>query len=103
PAPVVKTSTEVLGLTLTRRVRDFTERDRLVLNLLQPHLRQAYKNAELLQARAQTPDAIEERGRHAFGFTRRESDVACWLAEGKTNAEIAVILGVSARTVEKHM
>jgi len=38
-----------------------------------------------------------------LGLSGRESEVAHWLAEGKTNPEIALILGLSARTVEKHV
>ena len=39
----------------------------------------------------------------ALGLSRRETDVLQWVALGKTNAEIAGILGVSARTVQKHL
>ncbi len=35
-------------------------------------------------------------------LTKRESVVLAWLKSGKTPAEIASILGVSRRTVEKH-
>lgn len=38
-----------------------------------------------------------------FGLTRREADVLRWLSEGKTNAEIGVILGMSALTAKKHL
>ena len=37
------------------------------------------------------------------GLTRREADVLAWLAEGKANAAIGTILGISARTVDKHL
>jgi DNA-binding CsgD family transcriptional regulator len=37
-----------------------------------------------------------------LGLTRREAEVLHWLAEGKTNAEISAILGVSQHTVNKH-
>jgi DNA-binding CsgD family transcriptional regulator len=36
-------------------------------------------------------------------LTRRESEVMSWLRQGKTCPEIAVILGLSHRTVEKHV
>jgi DNA-binding CsgD family transcriptional regulator len=36
-------------------------------------------------------------------LTRRETDVLQWVTEGKTNAEIAIILGMSPRTVQKHL
>lgn len=42
------------------------------------------------------------RARH-FGLTPREAEVLDWLAEGKTNPEIATILCISPRTVQKHL
>lgn len=38
-----------------------------------------------------------------FGLTDREADVLIWVAQGKTNAEVAEILSVSTRTVQKHL
>ena len=38
-----------------------------------------------------------------FGLTIREAEVLLWVAQGKRNGEIAVILGISERTVLKHM
>jgi DNA-binding CsgD family transcriptional regulator len=38
-----------------------------------------------------------------YDLSRREIEVLSWISKGKTNAEIAVILGASRRTVEKHM
>jgi DNA-binding CsgD family transcriptional regulator len=38
-------SSHIIGIVLNRSRRDFTERDRLKLNLLRPHLVQAYHNA----------------------------------------------------------
>uniref|UniRef100_UPI00165FCFBE LuxR C-terminal-related transcriptional regulator n=1 Tax=Teredinibacter waterburyi TaxID=1500538 RepID=UPI00165FCFBE len=38
-----------------------------------------------------------------FGMTKRESDVFLWLAKGKTNREIAQIIEMSPRTVNKHL
>jgi DNA-binding CsgD family transcriptional regulator len=36
-------------------------------------------------------------------LTSREGEVLAWVAEGKTNGEIAIILALSARTVDKHL
>lgn len=36
-------------------------------------------------------------------LTRRETEVMDWLRKGKTSPEIAVILGCSGRTIEKHL
>ena len=37
------------------------------------------------------------------GLTPRECDVLRWLAAGKTDADIGVLLGISVRTVHKHL
>jgi DNA-binding CsgD family transcriptional regulator len=39
----------------------------------------------------------------ALGLTRRETEVLAWVAEGKTSDEIATILGVGRRAIEKHL
>ena len=195
------------AITFSRSRRDFSERDRLLLNLLRPHLAQAYSNAEAVtqmqqetallrqameasdhgmvvltrdgrvrlmtqQARAwlteyfggpsrsadhlpeslsawithqeaqldhaddtpppRTPLTVERDGarlvvRHlceaeqclllleerrasvqpasfaSFGLTHREAEVLQWVAQGKTNAEIGVVLSLSSRTVQKHL
>lgn len=39
----------------------------------------------------------------ARGLTRREVEVLRWIAEGKRDSEIATILGISPRTVNKHV
>lgn len=37
------------------------------------------------------------------GLSTREADVIRWVAEGKSNSEIAAILGISHHTVRKHL
>ena len=194
----------VVGIALNRGRRDFGERDRTILNLLRPHLVQAYGNAEaatkiarelmlitqgeealghgvvLLNAEGQvrlaTPRArrwlaeyfgsaggrrlpetlwrwvrhqegllaaaddvpppqrpllvdhgtrrlvvrfftssrdglllLDEQGPpeprrlEALGLTRREAEVLAWVVQGKTNPEIATILGTRRRTVSKQL
>lgn len=39
----------------------------------------------------------------SYGLTPRESEVLAWVAKGKTNADIGVILQMSERTVQKHL
>lgn len=36
-------------------------------------------------------------------LTPREAEAARWMCEGKSNPEIGIILGISAKTVEKHL
>ena len=46
--------------------------------------------------------AIESRLKHA-ALTARETEVLSWIAKGKTNRDIAEILSLSHRTVNKHL
>ncbi len=39
----------------------------------------------------------------SLGLSRRETEVLAWIARGKSDAETAMILGISARTVAKHL
>lgn len=197
----------VVCIALNRTTTDFSERDRALLNLLRPHLIQAYHNAEVVMRLSvelvQARDALEKLGPgvvflssggkvrtmteqarewleayfqtemlsrnclpetldrwvrqqkglvHArdtappprqplvvaraekhllvrlvsepdqsllvleercttfdpavlecLGLSRREAEVLCWIMQGKTNSVIGTILGITERTVEKHM
>jgi DNA-binding NarL/FixJ family response regulator len=69
---------------------DFSERDRALLELLRPHLHQAYRNAE--RRRRATPE-----------LTPRQWELLREVAAGHTNAQIARRLGVSEGTVRIHL
>lgn len=45
----------------------------------------------------------DHKNRHLGRLTRREAEILDWIAQGKRNAEIAIILGISHRTVGKHV
>ena len=45
----------------------------------------------------------DETLRQRFALTQRESEVLLWIAKGKANRDIGEILGLSARTVNKHL
>ena len=45
---------------------------------------------------------IEKLQKH-FGLTSREAEVLYWLSRGKSNRDIAEILGISYRTAHKHL
>jgi DNA-binding CsgD family transcriptional regulator len=53
PAPLI-------SFALHRPERSFTERDRLVLNLLRPHLAQAYNNLQYLQTVQQSASQLQQ-------------------------------------------
>lgn len=47
---------------------------------------------------------LEESAEEALSIlTRRQREIMDWIAEGKTSGEAAIILGISPRTVEKHL
>jgi DNA-binding CsgD family transcriptional regulator len=48
----------------------------------------------------ESPPAYSEAPR---ALTKRELEVAEWIAAGKRNSEIGEILGCSSRTVQKHV
>jgi DNA-binding response OmpR family regulator/DNA-binding CsgD family transcriptional regulator len=56
----------------------------------------------LLITKTSVNDAALERLRKV-ALTPRETEVLSWLAKGKTNRDIADILGMSHRTVNKHL
>jgi DNA-binding CsgD family transcriptional regulator len=44
------------------------------------------------------PDVLRQ-----FGLTRRESDVLLWISRAKTSREVASILSIARKTVDKHV
>jgi DNA-binding CsgD family transcriptional regulator len=46
---------------------------------------------------------FEQKALSRLGMTGRQSEVLSWVAAGKTNVEIGLILGISSRTVQKHL
>ena len=76
--------------------------DRILLPMI------AYPNSHSLHAEATAPVTEKEKLNPAslktrFGLTMREAEVLHWVAQAKRNGEIAIILGISERTVQKHM
>ncbi len=57
----------------------------------------------LFRVAAATRRADDEVLRRHFHLTARESEVLMWIAKGKSNRDIGEILGLSARTVNKHL
>lgn len=58
----------------------------------------------LLEVKSAKPKVNEtEYLAHVFNLTDRESEVLYWVSLGKSNKELALILGISPRTVNKHL
>ncbi|AMR77916.1 helix-turn-helix transcriptional regulator [Cupriavidus nantongensis] len=78
----------------------FSDGDRDRLQALRPHLLRCYRQA---QQRTVARLGPAERLRLAFPtLTPRQLEVCGWLAQGKSNEDIAAILGVSVDTVKVH-
>ncbi len=69
---------------------DFTERDRLVVELLRPHLWEVYLDAQ-------------RRRHHVPRLSKREWEVLKLAHQGYGNTEIALQMFISVATVRKHM
>jgi DNA-binding CsgD family transcriptional regulator len=108
-------SDRVLAVSLSRRHRDFSDRERELLNRARPFLIQAYNNAlehsglkTELEYRTREPDLpvtdpqlsmqLAERG-----VTLREAQVLGLIATGLSDSEAALRLGIGERTVHKHL
>jgi len=59
---------------------------------------------EFLFRLSRTVEGVEPQLlRQSFGLTPREADVLLWTARGKSNKDMAEILNISARTINKHL
>lgn len=67
------------------------------LDLIGALTAQFYLSYKRLNAQASSPRA------KAAGITPKEAEILSWVAAGKTDAEIAVILNISRNTVDTHM
>ena len=81
--------------------RDFRERERLMLQLVQPHLAGFYRNARVRQRLSKISAAFDQDA--LLALTPREREVLGLVAEGLTNAQIARQLWVAESTVAKHL
>jgi DNA-binding CsgD family transcriptional regulator len=107
---ILSHSTGVLGLSINRK--RLHPEDQRMAELLYPHLARAYANASQLDgALARLSDLRNPRDEivphptklKSLGLTPREAEVLHWVIQGKRDAEIALILSNSRRTIEKHV
>ncbi|MBT9467169.1 DNA-binding response regulator [Hydrogenophaga sp.] len=95
-----KRAGEWLGTALsnTETTRDLGRHGRLLArNMGQGNL------GESMLLLTLTPDSAAAQRLRDIALTPRETEVLSWLAKGKTNRDIADILGMSHRTVNKHL
>ena len=105
--PLQRNARTLVSVVLNRRGLDFSERDRERLELLRSHLAFLYNHACRGTAAAAPHDSalpppwLSDLGPPAL--TLREGEVMHWLACGKTDTDIAALLSISPRTVQKHL
>jgi DNA-binding CsgD family transcriptional regulator len=93
---VVTSPGRVAGIGLNRWNRDFSRRDLAAAHMLQSHLSAAFDHARLR-------DATDSDGEVSTDvLTTREREVLALVAGGRSNREIARLLFIHYRTVEKH-
>ena len=111
--PIAQSPNLLVSFVFNRTGCGFSERDRERLELLRPHLSYLYRHCcmrsrargalvegaalELARLPSLPPQPLPQ------SLTPREGEVLCWVARGKTDCEIAALLGLSPRTVGKHL
>jgi DNA-binding CsgD family transcriptional regulator len=93
----------VLALVLHREDRDFSDAERDFLNRARPFLIQAYRNAIAYSDVGRGSSEALGAALVAHGLTVREADVLGLVALGGSNRDVATRLGLSDRTVQKHL
>ncbi len=91
-----------VSLGVSRDGRDFSDDERLALALFQPHLLAAVQRELANPVPARPPGPVRAVPAGAE-LTTREAEILRWIAVGKSNPEIAIILGVSRLTVKTHV
>jgi DNA-binding CsgD family transcriptional regulator len=94
----------LVSFVLNRSGRDFSDRDRDCLEAIRPHLGNLYRMTRAAEGpRAAWGVPSPDSQGHDERLTAREREVLQWLSGGKTDRDIADILGISPRTVHKHL
>ena len=81
------------GLTFDATVRDFSDRDRDVVEVLGRHLATVIGRLDLTLPPAPTKRIL----------TSRQTEILSFVADGRTNRQIARALSISPLTVKKHL
>jgi DNA-binding CsgD family transcriptional regulator len=92
----------LVSFVFNRERAKFCERERDLSEVLRPHVANLYRYSVALDRMPLLPSDLSRR-RTALALTPREREVLDWVAAGKTNRDVAAILGASPRTVEKHL
>jgi len=92
----------LVSFVFNRSKRDFSDRERACMELIRPHLGNLYRLTRALDSARSAAISLPGYGSD-LPLTLREREVMHWLAGGKTDRDIGEILGISPRTVHKHL
>ncbi len=103
----------ILGIALSRRHHDYSDDERDLLLRARPFLIQAWRNAlehtalrDELRRRPFSESTLDDTIAAALrerGLTERQAEVLWLVARGRSSQDTAAVLGLSDRTVQKHL
>jgi DNA-binding CsgD family transcriptional regulator len=91
---------ELVSFVLNRRGKDFDDGELALLDALRRPLARFFDHATTAERKLPT---LDDEALARWNLTRRETEVLRWVAAGKTDREIAMLLSCSPRTVHKHL
>ncbi len=93
----------LVAFVFNRLGRDFSDRDRECLESIRPHLGHLYRLTRAVEGPQAAWGVPSPDPQPDPRLTAREREVLEWLSGGKTDRDIAAILGIGPRTVHKHL
>jgi DNA-binding CsgD family transcriptional regulator len=103
----------ILAIALSRGDPDYSDAERDLIERARPFLIQAWRNAvehtalrdELAgrPGRSQPVDGLPLGALRDRGLTQRQAEVLSLVARGRSNRDAGAMLGISERTVQKHL
>jgi len=89
----------VVGIALNRSTRGFSPQERELVELVRPHLSQAFRDAR----ERPLADPLAPERLLALGLTGREAQIAGLLVDGRSAAQLASELTISVHTARNHI
>lgn len=89
----------VVGIALNRSRRGFSARDRELIELVRPHLSQAFRDASMRESL----DPLSTTRLAELGLSEREAEVMGLLVDGHSATDVAKALTISVHTARNHI
>lgn len=101
--PVMVDDAWLVSFVLNRGGHDFTDRDRARVDVLRQSIARLFRRTRLLDRVRDGAARLAPALPRLRELSTREHEVLTWVAAGKTDRDIGEILGISHRTVHKHL